>query len=121
MTRAKHHRAQRLAALLQETLAEVITTGLKDPRVGFVTLTGVTVTPDGAHATVRVSVMGSDDEKARALEGLESAKGFLRSHVAHTLAVRVAPELRFVLDRGVEHARLIDDILARLRQDGTDT
>lgn len=121
MTRPKHHRAERLAALLKETLADVITTGLKDPRVGFVTVTSVSVTPDGAHATVRVSVMGTEDEKGRAMEGLDSARGFLRSHVAHSLAVRVAPELRFELDRGMEHARRIDDILTRLRQDGTDT
>lgn len=122
MTRAHGHRPERLAALVQETLAEIITTGgLKDPRVGFVTITGVTLTPDGAHATVRVSVMGTEDEKGRAIEGLDSARGYLRSRLAQTLAVRVAPELRFTLDRGLEHTRRIDDILDQLKQGGSDT
>lgn len=121
MTRAHRHRPERLAALLHETLAEIITTGLKDPRVGFVTVTGVAVTPDGARATVRVSVMGSEEEKERALEGLDSARGFLRTHVARTLALRMAPELQFVLDRGLEHARRVEDILNQIKRDGPDT
>jgi ribosome-binding factor A len=122
VTRPHSHRPERLAALVQETLAEIITTGgLKDPRVGFVTITGVTMTPDGAHATVRVSVMGTEEEKGRALEGLDSARGYLRKRLAQTLAVRVAPELKFILDRGLEHARRIDDILDQLKQDGSDT
>jgi ribosome-binding factor A len=121
VTRPHAHRPERLAALVQETLAGIITTGLKDPRVGFVTVLGVTVTPDGAHATVRVSVLGTEEEKGRALEGLDSARGFLRSQLARTLQVRVAPELRFTLDRGLEHARRIDDILDQIKRDGSDT
>lgn len=121
MTRPHGHRPERLAALVQETLAELLTRGLKDPRVGFVTVTGVTMTPDGAHATVRVSVLGTEEEKGRALEGLDSARGYLRSQLARTLAVRVAPEIKFTLDRGLEHARRIDDILDQIKRDGTDT
>ena len=121
MARAHGHRPERLAARLQGTLAEIITTGLKDPRVGFVTVTGVEVSPDGARATVRVSVLGTEEEKGRAVEGLDSARGFLRTHLARTLDLRVVPELRFVLDRGLEHARRVDDILNQLKRDGTDT
>jgi ribosome-binding factor A len=120
MRRASRHRPERLAALIQETLAEALATHLKDPRVGFVTLTSVSVTPDGSHATVRVSVLGGEDDKGRALEGLEHARGFLRTHLAQRLALRTTPELHFVLDRGLEHAQRIDRILEDLRRGGGD-
>lgn len=118
MRRASRHRPERLAALLHETLAEVLATQLKDPRVGFITLTGVTVSTDGTHATVRVSIMGTEDEKTRALAGLDHARGFLRSHLAHRLALRMTPELHFLLDRGIEHAQRIDRILRDLGEGG---
>lgn len=118
MTRSHRHRPERVAALIQETVADALATSVKDPRVGFVTITGVAVSPDATHATIRVSVMGSDEDKARALEGLESARGYLRTHVAQTLTLRVAPELHFVLDRGLEHAQRIDQILQQIKDDG---
>ena len=117
MTPSNRHRPERLAALIQQVIADALTTRVKDPRVGFVTVTDVTVPPDVQHAVVRVSVLGGEDEKRRALEGLESARGFLRSHLAQQLTLRVAPELRFELDRGIEHARRIDEILDQLKHD----
>ena len=116
MKRAPHHRPERLAELLQETLAQALATQVKDPRVGFVTVTGVTVSPDGGHATVRVSVMGAEQEKASALKGLESARGFLRTHLARALSLRTVPELVFQLDRGLEHAQRINQLLADLKR-----
>jgi ribosome-binding factor A len=116
---APHHRPERLAALLHETLAEALANRVKDPRVGFVTLTGVEVSPDGGHATVRVSVMGTEEEKTSAMAGLNSARGFLRSHLARALTLRTTPELHFQLDRGLEHAQRIDQLLAQLRRDET--
>ena len=113
-----HHRPERLAALIHETLAMALTTQLKDPRIGFVTITHVQVTPDGQHATVRFSVLGTDEEKGRAAEGLDHARGFLRSYLATELDLRATPELRFELDRGLEHARRIDAILDELRGEG---
>lgn len=115
MTPSGKRRPARVAALVQETLAAAIQTELKDPRVGFVTVTGVDVSADLAHATVRVSVLGDDEEKARALAGLASAAGFLRTQLAQALALRVAPELHFQLDRGLEHAARIDRILDQLK------
>ena len=116
MSPVPRHRPERLAALLQQTLAEALANRVKDPRVGFVTLTGVDVSPDGSHATVRVSVMGTEEEKASAMEGLNSARGFLRSHLAHALTLRTTPELHFQLDRGLEHAQRIEQLLAQLRR-----
>jgi len=117
MTRGGRYRPERLAALVHETLAEAIATSLKDPRVGFVTITGVRVSPDGHVATVRVSVLGTEDEKGRALEGLAHARGYLRSYLAERLSMRVAPEVRFELDRGIEHAQRIDALLDQIRRD----
>ncbi len=117
MTRSSKHRPERLGALIQESLAEAIATQVKDPRVGFVTVTGVTVTPDSSHATVHVAVMGSEDDKARAMEGLARARGFLRTHLARSLSLRSAPELHIVLDRGLEHAARIESIIQQIKRE----
>jgi ribosome-binding factor A len=104
-----------------ETLRQVITDALarevRDPRVGFVTVTGVLVTPDLSHARVMVSVPGEDADKTRALEGLQSAAGFLRSRAARSLTTRSVPELHFELDRGLEHAARINELLNTIRRE----
>jgi ribosome-binding factor A len=109
---------------IAETLRQVITDGLtrevRDPRVGFVTITGVLVTNDLSHARVMVSVPGEETEKARALEGLQSAAGFLRSRAARALTTRTVPELHFELDRGLEHAARINELLNTIRQEDPD-
>ena len=112
---------ERLAALVQESLAATIATKVKDPRVGFVTITGVMVSADVKHATVRVSVLGSDEERQAAMDGLENARGFLRSDLARSLETRSVPELHFVLDKGLDHAARIDEILASMKRDETDS
>jgi ribosome-binding factor A len=111
-----------VAALIQETLASALATQVKDPRIGFATLTGVSVTPDYSHATIWVSVLGSEEEKQGAVEGLRSAGGFLRSILARALPLRTVPELHFVLDRGLEHAQRIDELLdGETGNDGEET
>lgn len=111
------HRADRVGHLILEVLADALSTKVKDPRVGFVTVTGVSVTSDLNHADVRVSVMGSEEDKTSALEGLRSARGFLRTHLAQTLTLRTVPELRFHLDRDLEHRARIDQLLAETRRE----
>jgi ribosome-binding factor A len=107
-----------------ETLRQVITDALarevRDPRVGFVTVTAVLVSPDLSHARVMVSVPGEDSEKTRALEGLQSAAGFLRTRAAKSLTTRSVPELHFELDRGLEHAARINQLLNTIRQEEQD-
>jgi len=117
MIRRPSHRPERVAEAIRQTVAAFLTGNVRDPRVGFVTVTGVEITADLAHARVRVSVMGSDDEKAKSLEGLTSAARFLRAQLARELPLRVAPELRFELDRGLEHAQRIDRVLRDLKED----
>lgn len=107
-----------------ETLRQVITEGLarevRDPRVGFVTVTGVLVTPDLSHARVMVSVPGESSEQSRALEGLQSAAGFLRSRAARALTTRIVPELHFELDQGLAHAARINELLDAIRREEHD-
>lgn len=117
MSPTGNRRPERVATLVHETLAEVLATRIKDPRVGFVTITGVEVSSDCTHANVRVSALGSEDEKNRAMEGLASARGYLRTQLAQALPLRVAPEIHFVLDRGLEHAQRIGEILDRIAEE----
>jgi ribosome-binding factor A len=109
---------------MAETLRQVITDGLarevRDPRVGFVTVTAVLVSNDLSHARVMVSVPGEDPDKARALEGLQSAAGFLRSRAARALTTRTVPELHFELDRGLEHAARINELLNTIKREDSD-
>jgi ribosome-binding factor A len=116
MKRRTSHRPERVAEAIRQTVAEFLTSDVRDPRVGFVTVTAVEVSGDLAHARVRVSVMGGDEEKARSLEGLASVARFLRAQLAKALPLRVAPELRFELDRGLEHAQQIDRMLRDLKE-----
>ena len=102
--------------MIREAIADVLSTQIKDPRIGFVTVTGVTVSADVSHATVRISVLGTDAVKESAMEGLKHARGFIRTYLARRLDLRTAPELHFMLDRGLEHASRIDAILDELRQ-----
>jgi ribosome-binding factor A len=88
--------------------------GLKDPRIGFVTITGVETTPDLRHARVFVSVLGSERNRERSMQGLEAAHGILQSRLAHELRMKRTPQLTFEYDptveRGVRMTKLIDEL-----------
>lgn len=114
--RTPRHRPERVAELIRQSVAEFLTGNVRDPRIGFVTVTGVEVTPDLSHATIRVSVMAGEEEKARSLEGLASAARFLRTQLSRELRLRTSPELHFVLDRGLDHAQRIDRVLRELKE-----
>src|SRR6184192_3486828 len=104
MMRRPSHRPERVAEAIRQTVAE------------FVTVTAVEVSGDLGHARVRVSVMGSEEDKAKSLEGLARAARFLRAQVAKELPLRTTPELHFELDRGIEHAQRIDQVLRNLKE-----
>lgn len=108
-----------------ETVRQAVTDALmrdevRDPRVGLVTVTAVHVTNDLSHARVLVAPAGDDAAKERALEGLQSAAGFLRSKVARLLSTRTVPELHIELDRGLEHAARINALLEGLKREPSD-
>jgi ribosome-binding factor A len=113
-------RPEQVAETLRQVIADALTREVRDPRVGFVTLTGVLVTNDLSHARIMVTVPGEEADKTRALEGLQSAAGFLRSRAARSLTTRSVPELHFELDRGLEHAARINELLNGIRREGQD-
>jgi ribosome-binding factor A len=110
------HRPERVGELIRQAVGAFLTGNVRDPRIGFVTVTGVEVSPDLSHANVRVSVMGTDEEKEKSLEGLASAARYLRAQLAGQLRLRTSPELHFHLDRGIEHAQRIDRVLKELKE-----
>lgn len=112
------HRPERVAELVRQVVAEFLTGDVRDPRIGFVTVLGAEVSPDLSHANVRVSVMGSEEERAQSLEGLTSAARYLRAQLAKRLTLRVTPEVHFALDRGMDHAQRIDRVLKDLKEGG---
>lgn len=118
--KSSRRRPEQVAETLRQVVADAMTRELRDPRIGFVTLTGVLVSPDLSHARIMVSVAGDQAEKDRALEGLQSAAGFLRSRAARALTTRTVPELHFELDRGLEHAARINELLDEIRREERD-
>jgi len=108
---------ERLADQLRVEVAELIAGELKDPRIGFATVTRVEVSPDFRHARVLVSVLGGAEAQKDTMEGLASATGFVRHEVSRRLRLRRAPELTFVLDHGPEEADRIDAILKNLKKE----
>lgn len=116
--KSSSRRPEQVAETLRQVITDALLREVRDPRVGFVTITGVRVTGDLGHATVLVSLSGGDEEKARALEGLRSASGFLRSRAAKALTTRTVPELHFDLDTGLEHAARIEALLQEIRREG---
>ena len=109
-------RSLRVADQIQRELAEIIRTELKDPRVAMITLTGVEVTADYAHAKVFYTLMGGAEQRTDTEAGLKQAAGFLRSQIARRIKLHSTPQLHFVYDasveRGFELSRLIDAAVA---------
>jgi ribosome-binding factor A len=110
-------RTEQVGDEIQRILGEVIQSELKDPRVGFATVTGVTMTPDLLRANVRVSVMGDDAARQATMRALEHAKGYLRRRVGEELTLRQTPELRLHLDTSLDHAMRITELLHDIEAD----
>ena len=107
------NRMRRVDEAMREVLSGAITSEIKDPRVGFVTVTSVETSPDLRHARVYVSVLGEDKVRRRSLDGLESAHGYLQKRVAGELRLKNTPTLEFLyddsLDRGLRIAELLEE------------
>jgi ribosome-binding factor A len=108
-------RARKLADRIRVVVAETLQRRIKDPRLGYVTITDTRVTGDLREATVFYTVFGDDEERAASAAALESAKGVLRSEVGRQTGVRFTPSLAFVADALPDTARTIDDLLAKVR------
>jgi ribosome-binding factor A len=106
-------RARKLADRIKVVVAETIEMRVKDPRLGFLTITDVRVTGDFRDATVFYTVYGTDEERIGTAAALESAKGVLRSEVGKQTGVRHTPSLTFILDALPDTSKTIEDLLAR--------
>jgi ribosome-binding factor A len=106
-------RMRRVNEAVREVVSARIAEGLRDPRIGFVTVTAVETSPDLRQARVYVSVLGSDEERTATLAGLESAHGVIQQAVAGELRMKRTPTLQFVfdesIDRGMRITELLDD------------
>lgn len=109
-------RTLQVGELLREELTDIIRREVKDPRVGFMSITNVDVTPDLRSARVYVSVLGSDEEREKTLDALRSAAKFIRFHLKPRLRMRQIPDLEFRDDRSMEYAEQISATLRELRQ-----
>ncbi|AMW98531.1 30S ribosome-binding factor RbfA [Rummeliibacillus sp. G93] len=107
-------RSTRVAEQMKKELADIISRKIKDPRVGFVTVTDVEVTGDLQQATAYITCLGNERERQDTLKGLEKAKGFIRSEISHRIRLRVTPELSFAFDSSVEYGNRIDSLLRQL-------
>lgn len=110
------NRPERVAQEIQAAVADLLTRGaLKDPRIGFITLTGVKVSPDLSVARVYYSMIGSDDAKAETQKGLDAAKGYVRREVTKRVKLRVSPEVFFSFDPSLEEGDKIERLLKEVR------
>lgn len=111
-------RLQQVADTMQQVLGDAIQNELKDPRIGFATVTRVEVSADLQRATVRISVMGSPEERAASMQGLQRARGFLRKRVAEEMRhMRFVPELRLIEDTSLDYSLRIDAVLREVEQE----
>jgi ribosome-binding factor A len=109
-----YKRSERLGELILAEISDLITRAIKDPRIGFVTFTRVEMSDDLRHAKIFVSSIGAEPEKARTLQGLASATGYIRRHLGRALHLRYTPEISFLLDDSLEHGAKIAQILRQL-------
>jgi ribosome-binding factor A len=104
-------RMRRVNVAVREVLSARLAEGLKDPRVGFVTVTGVETSPDLRHARVYVSVLGDAEEREHTLTGLDSSHGVLQAAIARELRMKRTPTLEFVYDESIERGMRISQLL----------
>lgn len=117
---SENPRARRLADRIQQIVATTLDTRVKDPRLGFVTVTDARVSGDLQHATLFYTVFGSDDEREGTAAALRSATGMLRSEVGRQTGIRLTPSLTFVEDALPDSARSIEDLLVQARHRDAD-
>jgi ribosome-binding factor A len=109
-------RTEKVQELAREVLGESIAS-LKDPRIGFATVTAVRITPDLRHARVFVSVLGDESEQKSTMAGLKSAARHLRAELGHQVRLKYVPELIFELDTGAEEAERLESLLRRIHEE----
>lgn len=110
-------RVNRVAEQMKKELGDIIIQKVKDPRIGFVTVTDVEVTGDLQNATIFISVLGNDAEKEATLKGLSKAKGFIRTEIGRRIRLRKVPEIEFAFDSSIEYGNRIETLLTQVNQE----
>jgi ribosome-binding factor A len=110
-------RMRRVNEAVREVLSEALASGLKDPRIGFVTVVSVDTSPDLSTAKVYVSVLGDEEELARTLEGLTCSHGYLQSLISSQLGLKRTPRLTFLHDESIERGMRIEELLKDMEQE----
>ncbi|MED3552146.1 30S ribosome-binding factor RbfA [Cytobacillus praedii] len=110
-------RANKVGEQMKKELGEIIGRKIKDPRVGFVTVTDVQVTGDLQQATVYISVLGGDEQRENTLKGLAKAKGFIRSEIGQRIRLRKTPEIFFEFDESIDYGNRIDTLLHQIHDE----
>lgn len=108
------HRPNRVGEQMKKELSDIIGRKIKDPRIGFVTVTDVQVTGDLQQAKVFISVLGDDEQKENTLKGLAKAKGFIRSEIGHRIRLRKTPEIIFEFDESIDYGNRIETLIHQL-------
>ncbi|HEX8698116.1 MAG TPA: 30S ribosome-binding factor RbfA [Myxococcaceae bacterium] len=112
-----HSRPERVGQEIQAAIGQILSRGeLRDPRIGFITITGVKVSPDLRVARVFYSMLGTEKEREDTQKGLEAAKGYVRREVTAVVNLRVSPEIFFSFDESVGEGDKIDRLLREVRQ-----
>jgi ribosome-binding factor A len=110
-------RAKQVGEQMKKELSDIISRKIKDPRVGFVTVTDVEVTGDLQQAKVFISVLGDDKQKEESLIGLTKAKGFIRSEIGRRIRLRKTPEILFEFDESIDYGNHIETLIHQLHKD----
>jgi len=110
-------RVEKLQELIKQEISKMLLTDLKDPRIGFVTVTHVTVTGDLRDAKVYVSIMGDDEKVKNSWEGLQSSLGFIRREIGHRIRLRFTPTIEFALDTSLDYSEHIQKLLLQVERD----
>jgi len=113
---AQSHRTQKVADRIKVVVAQLLETKIKDPRLGFVTVTDARVTGDLQNASVFYTVLGDEDQRAATKAALDSAKGVIRSAVGRELGTRITPSLEFFEDALPENAKALDSLLDKVHE-----
>ena len=116
---AKQLRIEKLQELIKQEMGKMLLKELKDPRIGFVTVTGVEMTGDLREAKIFVSVMGGAEQMKSSLEGLNSALGFIRREIGQRIRLRFTPEISFAPDTSLDYADHIQKLLLQVEGDQT--
>ena len=110
-------RSERVADLIRKEISEMLMRSIKDPRIGFVTITRVSVTEDCRSAKIYYSVMGTAAEREESLKGLTSATGYIRKELGRRVSLRYTPEIVFQFDPSIEYAIHIEEVIQHLREE----